>query len=412
MKILFLLPNDGSNGGYNGGGWIRSLLERLRSIQELSIVVVSFQKTGFVRDENGMKYVGIEAPRSSLINKVLGQLSPHLRIAFEDKKCDRYVQVLSDVVNRIQPDIIQVFGSETYTGLVSCGTSVPVISHIQGLHIPYRNAYLPPFFSWKDYIMSDFNLLKILRRRGVPTSRIIDCNRELRVLKHTHYYMGRTDWDHRLIRLFNKDAKYFHCDEILRDIFYQKEARVIPQRLKIVSTISVPLYKGYDLILKTANLLQSEVHVDFEWDVYGNVDPIAVEKKTGISHSKVNVILKGVTNAENLKKELLCSTVYVHPSYIDNSPNSLCEAQISGCTTIATYVGGVPSLIENGKTGFLVPANDPYQLASLINTLFLNPKKNMEIGVNGQIIAMKRHDPEMIIKNLLDVYNNILSYNG
>ena len=41
-----------------------------------------------------------------------------------------------------------------------------------------------------------------------------------------------------------------------------------------------------------------------------------------------NITLRGIVSAEELANSLSEATVYVHPSYIDNSPNSICEAQV------------------------------------------------------------------------------------
>ena len=113
---------------------------------------------------------------------------------------------------------------------------------------------------------------------------------------------------------------------------------------------------------------------------------------------------------QSLSKESITnSTVYVHPSYIDNSPNSVCEAQILGVPVIAANVGGLPSIINNGETGFLVPANDPYQMAYLIHLLQKDEILNQRIGENAHLQALKRHDRNTIIKQLLEVYDNILS---
>lgn len=101
----------------------------------------------------------------------------------------------------------------------------------------------------------------------------------------------------------------------------------------------------------------------------------------------MNVTLLGVLNAEQLKHELLNSTLYFHPSYIDNSPNSVCEAQMLGISCIGTNVGGVSSIIEDGKTGFLVPANDPIQATFLIKQIFDDSTQNLQVGINAQKIA-------------------------
>lgn len=122
----------------------------------------------------------------------------------------------------------------------------------------------------------------------------------------------------------------------------------------------------------------------------------------------MNVTLLGVLNAEQLKHELLNSTLYFHPSYIDNSPNSVCEAQMLGISCIGTNVGGVSSIIEDGKTGFLVPANDPIQATFLIKQIFDDSTQNLQVGINAQKIAKKRHDKQQIVDSLVDLYKHLI----
>ena len=79
-----------------------------------------------------------------------------------------------------------------------------------------------------------------------------------------------------------------------------------------------------------------------------------------------------------------------------------------GVTVISTNVGGISSLIEDGKTGFLVPANDPYQMAYLIKYLYEHNDINRYIGIAAQEVAMKRHDREIVVNRVLEIYNKIL----
>ena len=117
----------------------------------------------------------------------------------------------------------------------------------------------------------------------------------------------------------------------------------------------------------------------------------------------------GVASAEQIKDALLHATAYVHTSYIENACNSVCEAQILGVPCIVTYTGGIPSLIDDSHTGFLVPTNDPFQMTYLMKYLAENPDINMEIGENAKQTAMKRHDRKMIVERVMDIYTDILS---
>lgn len=67
-------------------------------------------------------------------------------------------------------------------------------------------------------------------------------------------------------------------------------------------------------------------------------------------------------------------------------------------------------MIENGKTGFLVPSNDPYQMAYLMKLLFENKDMNVSIGKAAQEVAIIRHDRETIVKRVLEIYDEVLKY--
>ena len=197
--------------------------------------------------------------------------------------------------------------------------------------------------------------------------------------------------------------------QILRDIFYKDYPRTIPVKPTFVSIVSQPMYKGVDVILKTANILKNFLRLDFDWLVYGVYSSAAAEKREKVKGSDVNVIFSGVATPEKLVESLINCTVYVHPSYIDNSPNSLCEAQMLGCACVATNVGGVPSLIENGKNGFLVPSNDPYQMAFLLNWLSKNTSENAKMGRAAKETALYRHSKERIVEQLVNTFKEIIS---
>ena len=106
---------------------------------------------------------------------------------------------------------------------------------------------------------------------------------------------------------------------------------------------------------------------------------------------------------------MLCNaTCFVHPSYIDNSPNSVCEAQILGLPVLATHVGGISSIVKDGETGILFPANDPYTLASKIKEVTQSPALAVRLGKVAREQALKRHDPMMIRMTLMNIYKQIL----
>jgi len=117
----------------------------------------------------------------------------------------------------------------------------------------------------------------------------------------------------------------------------------------------------------------------------------------------------GSLAAEDLAEELTKSTIYIHPSHIENSPNSVCEAMLTGMPVIATLAGGIPSIVDNLKEGILVQDGDPYALAGAIVELLKDPGQARKLGETAREKALSRHRPENIINQLTGIYSRILN---
>ena len=163
------------------------------------------------------------------------------------------------------------------------------------------------------------------------------------------------------------------------------------------------------MLLQTAKILK-ERNVDFEWIVAGKMDYIikkCTEEKIGTTFEENNIILIGLTPPSELKTLLCHSTMYVHTAYVENSPNSICEAQILGVPVVSTYVGGIPTLL--GDDGIMVPANDPWQMACAILKLAKDKEQLERFSKNGRKKALGRHYPDNVKIQLLNCYEAILN---
>lgn len=233
------------------------------------------------------------------------------------------------------------------------------------------------------------------------------------VWKSVSYFMGRTNWDKAIVYCNNPQSYYFHVDEVLRPAFYSiskrwdvKEGR----QLKLLTIGIGTFWKGPDLIVKTANVLK-QLNVSFEWNVAGEIRvdvKTVVEKKEAKRFEDNNVNILGYEDADNLIELILSSTMLIHTAYIDNSPNSICEAQMLGLPIISTKVGGIDSLIDSGVNGILIPANDPWRLAYEILSLANNNDKLKLMSENAQVVAAKRHDRRIVKSQLMNCYHSIL----
>lgn len=423
MRILWLSVNKGlykahkqKEKGYHGGGWISSLQQLIIHTHDNTLALAYVTHTPMRKEvqDNTIYYPIYEAPKSSW-HKIMEYYGGYKKI--DGKK---YLNQIQQIIQDFQPDIIHLFGMENPMATILGNTTVPVVVHLQGLLGPYDNAFLPAGFN-KSSFLFPISIREWLLRNGyifAKNSINVRGERELSLFKKVKYAMGRTEWDYQVSQLLAPQSKYFHVDEVLREPFYENAGKwEFPkmQDFKIISTLSNTIYKGLDTILKTAKLLKTQSNIPFKWIIAGisPQDPIVLffERKLHIIGKSVNVEYIGIQNANQLCNELLCSHIYVHPSYIDNSPNSVCEAQLLGMPVIGTFVGGIPSLIKHKKNGLLVPANAPFDLTYLLKKCFTEKYYATQLGKQGYKEAEQRHDKTKILKDLIQTYQDIIQQN-
>ena len=228
-------------------------------------------------------------------------------------------------------------------------------------------------------------------------------------------FSGRTDWDKNIVDLFSDNHTYFNINEIIRNEFYEANKWVLKNintNIIITSTISDVLYKGLDIIFKTAQLLIQK-KIKFKWNVIGltkNSDTVRFyEKHFNKKGIDINIHFLGVCNANEIIQNLLNSTLFVHPSYIENSSNSICEAQLLGVPTIATNVGGISSFIKDKENGELVPSNDTCLLAARIIKISQDQSIMKIYSDNSRKVSIKRHNIESIVNSTANMYNKIIN---
>ena len=409
MRVLWFevtVPSRYRNAGIVIGGWQDSLENIVRECPEIELYI-AFE----TNDDAPKKTVGnvVYIPmkkNGGVFEKVKCRINPN-------RKLDNLKKTMKRVVDEVNPDLIQVFGTEWPYGYVADLTNIPIVIHIMGALVQYVNALYPPGFSYKD-LLRILPLTCRIKKVLFPSEQKEFTKRvdsEKQIWGKVQYYMGRTDWDKNLSKIMSPNRIYFHVEEALRSDFFSNELIWdIPHtsKIKIISTGCSTFWKGPDMLLQTAKILK-EKNVDFEWIVAGEMCSeikSCVEKHFRTTYKENHVKLIGYTQPLELKKLLCESTMYVHTAYVENSPNSICEAQLLGVPVVSTYVGGIPTLL--GDDGIMVPANDPWQMANAIIELAHDRKKMSVFSKNGRKRALERHDKENVKRQLFACYNEML----
>ena len=158
--------------------------------------------------------------------------------------------------------------------------------------------------------------------------------------------------------------------------------------------------KGIFVLLDGCKILQSK-NLIFKCTIVGGIGDVN-EKQF---HSKIQEM--GLTNCvtyagEKFGKEkdlvFANSNIFIHPTLNDCFPLVLLEAMSAGLPIISTFEGGIPDIVEDGVSGFLVPQKNAVLLAEKLETLIKDPELRKQMGIAG------RHKFEMEFN--VDIFEN------
>ena len=228
--------------------------------------------------------------------------------------------------------------------------------------------------------------------------------------------MGRTRFDKGIVSLVSPGSSYFHCEEFIRNEFFEKKWDLpLKNEITCFSILKGGSYKGIDLLVEAFLLVKKYSDISIKLQICGVSEDEEIvriiKKKYRKVIKTVDIEFLGKLNPDDLVDRLCNSNFYIHPSYLENSPNSICEAMALGMPVIATKVGGVSSLINDDVEGIMVQEGEPYALAGAILDLINNYEKARELGRNARVKAFKRHYPKDILENLLSIYDAIITDN-
>lgn len=415
MKVLWitniLFPEaaavlTGNDELKSSGGWMIGSASRMasRSDVELYVATVSPLVEQLTRID-GEKIVFYVLP----LGKGNSKINPE------------YQKYWIRINNELCPDVVHIHGTESSHGhsyIKACGSSNVVIS-IQGMTSAYHRYYYDG--------MTRCDIYKNLTIRDLFKGTIFKGQRnfkrsseyELDMIRMAKHVIGRTSWDRAKTWAINPDIQYHFCNETLRDEFYDGSLwsydRCTPHSI-FVSQASYPI-KGLHQLLKAMPLiLRSYPKAIVRIAGYNPTETTSISKRLKLSgygrylkrlirkyNLENHTIFLGPLNAEQMKKEFLMSNVFISPSSIENSPNSLGEAQILGVPCISSYVGGAMDMMDT-NTENLYRFEEIEMLAYKVCCIFQNKDKQEDMSN----ISKKRHCPIQNNARLFSIYQEII----
>ena len=330
------------------------------------------------------------------------------------------VHIWNSIIEKVDPDIIHIFGTE-YSHSLECLNSIKfkekVVVSLQGIISELAKVYLqgiPPI----DRFMGKFegNQYQCILSEKIDFYKRGLNEREL--LLNVENIIGRTYWDRKCVKRINPKCKYYHCNETLRDTFYEGNWDIDKiRRYSIFLSQGNYSIKGLHMLIPVLPAIKKKypgviVYVagnkNFVKDSpYGHLIRKLIKKY----HVEENIIFLGFLTGEKIKQRLLNTHIMIMPSLLENSPNSIGEAMLLGIPVVASNVGGIPSILQNNKDGYLYSSNDKSDLENKVCKIFSNDSLALYFSKNGRKTAQILYDKSRNLEQLLHIYDEIESRN-
>lgn len=403
-------------------GWLSGLASKLMANQEknditLAICFPESENRAFVKGDTALF---VKDKAQGVDYYIFREDTVHPEIYNADME-----ESLGAVIRDFEPDLIHIFGTE-YPHTLACVKAFHrperTLVGIQGLCSAYAKVYMAdlPYTVQKKKTLRD-----ILKKDGLIEQQAKFVKRgeyEKEALSMVGHVTGRTDFDREETKLLAPGAKYHFMNETLRSDFYNDVWNIdqIERYSLFLSQGNYPI-KGLHYVID----ILPEIIEEFEETVvyvagdvitandsikdkiklssYGKFLLDQIKKKKLQDH----VRFVGRLQADKMCARYLKTHVFLCPSAIENSPNSVGEAMLLGVPVVSADVGGVHNLVNDGKDGLLYPKDKPKRLKDSILRIFEDDKLALSLSSNARAHALKTHDPEINYRRLLEIYHEI-----
>lgn len=395
----------------NFGGWMTGMLHGLEQINDLD-VSLCFP----IMDKNRLRD---------------GKYNGHNYYAFlfDSNAVDynfKMIETFDKILEKDNPDIIHIWGTEyphTMAMLLACKQRRllnRVVINIQGLISVCAKHYLKGIP--EEYKILKFEGMKSMKEECDIFEKKGKC--ELESIKMARHIIGRTDWDKAHVERINPQARYYYCNEILRDKFYEFAGKWDYDKCQkhsiFVSQASYPI-KGFHYLLQAMpdiirRFPDTHVYVAGKnlFDLKGE-NSYANYLKNIVKDLELSETIFFLDNLDEMQmiQQYLSANVFVLPSIMENSSNSLCEARMIGVPSVASFVGGACNWIDFGKDGYLYPCDEPSLLSYYVNQIFENGNGICaQFSSNSVRKMLVINDSKSCVDRTKDIYEKILESNS
>jgi len=195
-----------------------------------------------------------------------------------------------------------------------------------------------------------------------------------------------------------------NVDNPIGENCFELHRREEPGRIFCAAAIC-PRKNTLMLVRAFAELLESGVRAELRLSGGGDKDYVdrvcSLVREHGLED---NVKLLGRVSYEVIRDEMARAAVFSLVSLEENAPMGIEEAMAAGVPVVTSNRCGMPYMVRDGESGFLVSPNDPADIARRLGQLLKNDGLRKSMGAKGREIALDRFHPARVAARTRDVY--------
>jgi glycosyltransferase involved in cell wall biosynthesis len=161
-------------------------------------------------------------------------------------------------------------------------------------------------------------------------------------------------------------------------------------------------------LVEALRCLAFESKINAKLIIVGNgLERCSLERTVNLAGLNDRVIFTGFVPHDQIPSYIMAADVFVLPSLSEGLPNALLEAMAGGLPIVATKVGGIPEVIDEGINGFLVDSRNAEQIANKLLLLESDSALRQLISKNNKD-KIKAYDLNHVISRLDLLYRSII----
>lgn len=397
------------------GGWVESMAANLKAYDDITLAIACKNETAVdfaPTDIDGVRYYSVKYNGKTSVEEL-------------DKICD-------GIISEFKPDLIQIEGTEFQHAKSmlnkALALNIPHVVSVQGIlngQYQYQCGQLQiddMMFSSSIKKITAAWILHIRKTRWYKKR--LPYERE--TISKAKNILGRTTWDRAHSYKLNPTARYYSCPRVLREPFYRHNWNIDNiERHSLYAGNGYYALKGVHYLIEALPQLKREFP-DIKLYIAGHKPFFKGDRRPffkkgyGLYLEKLikdlgveeNVEFMGPLSATEVAERLEKTHIYVLTSAVENSPNTLGEAMCIGTPCVASYVGGVPDMVDDGRDALVYRNDDSALLAWKIKQIFDDDDLAKALSANGKKRAAVTHSPQLNVKKLHDIYLSILNSKG